>query len=157
MKKLIAMILVVCSVMLLASGCDLFTKEKTFSKSGMSITLTEKFVEKDRVAFTSTYESEDILVTTLKEEKSLLGDLSVDLDGYTKLVIKANNLTELPKHKDGLTYFEYEKEANGKDFHYFAFTFEGEDAYWLIQFACEQKNHEKMEDTIFKYAKTVKV
>lgn len=157
MKKLIAMILVVCSVMLLASGCDLFKKEKTFSKSGMSITLTEDFVEKDRISFTSTYESDDIIVTTLKEEKSLLGDMSVDLDGYTKLVIKANNLTNLPQHKDGLTYFEYEKEASGKEFHYYAFTFEGEDAYWLIQFACEQKNHEKLEETIFKYAKSVKV
>ena len=157
MKKLIAMILVVCSVMLLASGCDLFKKEKTFSKSGMSITLTEDFVEKDRITFTSTYESDDIIVTTLKEEKSLLGDMSVDLDGYTKLVIKANNLTNLPQHKDGLTYFEYEKEASGKEFHYYAFTFEGEDAYWLIQFACEQKNHEKLEETIFKYAKSVKV
>lgn len=157
MKKLIAMILVVCSVMLLASGCDLFKKEKTFSKSGMSITLTEDFVEKDRITFTSTYESDDIIVTTTKEEKSLLGDMSVDLDGYTKLVIKANNLTNLPQHKDGLTYFEYEKEASGKEFHYYAFTFEGEDAYWLIQFACEQKNHEKLEETIFKYAKSVKV
>ena len=157
MKKLIAMILVVCSVMLLASGCDLFKKEKTFSKSGMSITLTEDFVEKDRISFTSTYESDDIIVTTLKEEKSLLGDMSVDLDGYTKLVIKANNLTNLPQHKDGLTYFEYEKEASGKEFHYYAFTFEAEDAYWLIQFACEQKNHEKLEETIFKYAKSVKV
>lgn len=157
MKKLIAMILVVCSVMLLASGCDLFTKEKTFSKSGMSITLTEKFVEKDRVTFTSTYESEDILVTTLKEEINPIVGGFIDLDAYAKEVIKVNLLNVEPQHKDGLTYFEYEKEANGKDFHYFAFTFEGEDAYWLIQFACDQKNHEKLEETIFKYAKSVKV
>ena len=157
MKKLIAMILVVCSVMLLASGCHLFKKEKTFSKSGMSITLTEDFVEKDRISFTSTYESDDIIVTTTKEDMSHFILTGLDLDGYTKEVIKVNKLTVLPQHKDGLTYFEYEKEASGKEFHYYAFTFEGEDAYWLIQFACEQKNHEKLEETIFKYAKSVKV
>lgn len=106
MKKLIAMILVVCSVMLLASGCDLFKKEKTFSKSGMSITLTEDFVEKDRISFTSTYESDDIIVTTTKEDMSHFILTGLDLDGYTKEVIKVNKLTVLPQHKDGLTYFE---------------------------------------------------
>ena len=157
MKKLIAMVLLVCSIMLLACGCDLFTKEKTFSKSGMSITLTEDFVEKSRVSYTSTYDSEDIAVFTLKEEKELLGSLSLDLDGYTKKVIEVNGYSVDPKNKDGLTYFEYKNSSNGKDFHYYAFTYEADDAFWLVQFACEEDQHEKLEEKIFKYAKSVEV
>ena len=162
MKKLIAVITLVCLVMTFAAGCDkieeiLEPAEKSFTKSGMSITLTEEFNEKEHVSYTAVYESTEVAVYTLKEEKSLFGGVNYTLEQYTDLVIQANGLDIDAKEKDGLTYFEYEKEVNGKNFHYVAFTFEAEDAYWLVQFACTQDQTSEHEADIFKYAKSVEV
>lgn len=162
MKKLISVLLLACIVMTFAAGCDsisdfLTPADKTFTKSGMSITLTEEFAEKEYVSYTSTYESTDIAVYTLKEEFTLFGGVDYSLDAYTDLVISANGMSEQVQHKDGLTYFTYQQDVNGKSFQYYAFTYKGEDAYWLIQFACTQDNSSKLESDIFQYAKSVEV
>lgn len=162
MKKLIAIVTLVCMVMAFAVGCDsvkdiLKPAEKTFTKSGMSITLTEEFGEKEYVSYTAVYESPKVAVYTLKEETSLFGDANYTLEQYTKMVISANGLTVDAQNKDGLTYFEFDKELNGKNFHYFAFTYKGEDAFWLVQFACTKDQVSENQADIFGYAKTVKV
>lgn len=164
MRKLFSITLILALMLTLFAGCSLSTKikglvkptEKTFSKSGMSITLTDDFAEKEHISYTSVYESKNIAVYTLKEEFSLFGGEDYSVKEYAELVIKANMLTSVIETRDGLTYFEYEKEVNGKDFHYYAFVFKADDAYWMIQFACNQDDTSELESDIFKYAGTVK-
>ena len=133
-------------------------KDKTFSKAGMSIVLTEKFTEKEQAAYTSAYDSERVAVFTLKEEFTLqegLGDLS--LNQYAQLVIEANKLDAETKKEGDLTYFQYTKQANGKDNNYYAYVYKSADAFWLIQFACESKYNETTTELFIKWAKSVKV
>lgn len=157
MKKILSLLLF---TVLLSSlfGC-MGATEKVFEKSGMSITLSTDFIEKDHISYTCIYDSKNIAVYTLKEEFSMLNvDSEYLLDDYAELVILANQLEDSEvMHKDNLTYFTYEKSANGKDVSFYAFVFKGNDAFWLIQFACEQKNTDKLEQDIFKYASTVTI
>ena len=165
MKKTLSICIVFVLLITLLTGCSFnlrfglssAPKEKTFSKSGMSITLNESFYEKEYVSYTSTYESQKIVVFTLKEEFSYFGGVDYSLEEYADLVIYANNLTATVKTKDNLTYFTYEKEVSGKNYCYTAFVYKAADAYWLIQFACEKNQADKLESDIFTYAASVKV
>ena len=158
MKKILSILLIALTLISLVS-CSLFgAKEKEFEKSGLTITLTEDFYEKDHVSFTAAYDSSEVAVFTLKEEFKLLsGSSNLSLDEYAKLVIRNNNLTVDTKTKDDLTYFVFEKEANGKDLTYYAFVYKGSDAFWLVQMACERDDVSDCEKDIFKYAKSVVV
>ena len=138
------------------------TKEKVFSKAGMEITLTEDFYEKDMAAYTAYYESKTSIVLSIKEEFTIFENAGISTDislrEYAEMVLTNNvkNNIEVTE-KDGLTFFEFDKTANGKDFTYFAVVFRGDDAYWLFQFACETKNYDKLSKDFIAYAKSVKL
>ena len=158
MKKFLSLLLISFLVVSMLS-CNLFEpEEKVFEKAGLSMTLNEDFTEKDHVSYTAVYVSTKIEVCTLKEDfESLNLSKDTDTNEYAKLVIQANKLTCEPTTKDGLTYFQFEKEVKGKNFTYYGFVYKGSDAFWLVQFGCESDKTEKYEDDIFKYAKSVTV
>lgn len=130
--------------------------EKVFSKSGLSITLTEDFREEDYLSFTATYESKNVLVIALKEEYVLFED-KISLEEYAQLVIDVNQIDADVKKTDGLINFSYIAQANGKNYKYFAVVYEGSDAFWMVQFACENEKYDELESTILQYAKSVVV
>ena len=154
-KRILALLL--CIVLLASAGCS--AQPKDFSKEGLTITLTEDFKEQNDKSYTAYYLSDTVAVYALREEFELFegGDVEVDLPYYMDLVIEANGLDSKPQEKNDLLYFVFEKEVKDNDFTYYAFVYEGSDAFWLVQFCCETKNAEKLEDTIFQYAKSVKV
>lgn len=137
------------------------TRPKTFSKQGMSITLTSEFKEETMKGFTVCYDSSKVAVFALKESFSLLdGFENYTLEQYGDLVMKNNSLTSVDlKTTDGLSYFEYDYKntAENEDYKYYAFIYKGNDAFWLIQFATYKKNANKYFDDIVDWAKSVKV
>ena len=141
MKKIsIKFIAIIAMVLILSSlvGCfSLVAKDKKFSISGMSITLTDEFFEKDYISLTAYYESRDAIVTVLKEDYASIGGISTWTVGeYADAVIAANNLSgAVVSFSDGYASFTYEKEVSGKNFIYFATCHKGGGAYWLVQFA----------------------
>jgi len=159
MKKLssfLTLILVVCMLLTALSACSLFEpEEKTFSKAGMSITLTEEFFEKDIVTQTAYYVSEDVIVTALKESHDLLKGKSVK--EYAELVCEANSFDKASVKVNGsYAEFEFESEANGKDFYYYARCFKNGDDYWLFQFGCEIDDKDDLKENFYKWASSVK-
>ena len=132
-------------------------KEKVFSKAGLTITLNDKFYEKEMVSYTAVYDSESIAVFALKEEKSLLEGEELTLEEYADLVIANNQLDATAKDAEGLISFTFEKHVNGKDCTYFATVHKSDDAYWLLQFSCESTKYEDLKPTIIQYAKSVNV
>ena len=155
----IALIIVLMAALFL-SGCALFeASPKTFTKAGMSITLTDRFTERDYVSFTAVYDSQYVAVFVLKEEFTLfegsaLGKNS-SLNDYANAVILANGLDVSPVTEDGLTFFTYQKENNGTDCTYFATVHKSDDAFWLIQFSAKTEQYESQKDNILTYAKSV--
>ena len=158
MKSILKKLSVLFSVILLAAsfvGCS--AGEKTFSKAGVSITLTEKFVEKEYITQTCYYESPDMLVMVLKEEFDVfpgVGDWSVEQ--YTTTTIQVNGLkVEYEMSDEGYAYFEYEKTLSGNDYKYLATCHKSDDAFWLIQFASFTKNYDDLKADMFNYANSI--
>ncbi len=158
MKKKVLYLLIL--IMVAVTGCALLEpEEKTFKDKGMSITLTDEFTEKDLVSTTVYFESMDAIVTGLKEEFSTLeaaglGKDSTALD-YAKAVTTNNQKDSEIKTEDGLTYFTYTSDVNGKTYFYIATVYKSNDAFWLFNFACDNSDKEKFESTFKTWAKSV--
>ena len=161
MKRILSAALVLtllCSCLL--CGCSLFqASPKTFTKSGMSITLTDDFTERDYVSYTAVYDSQYVAIFAIKEEFSLfdgtaLGENSTTED-YANVVIEGYELDAEPEEIDGMTTFRYDAESNGDTYTYLAVIYKSDDAFWMIQFATKADNFEEQEDNILTYAKSV--
>ena len=160
MRKTIATTISLSLLCLLLASCGQ-PQDKTFEKAGMSITLTDPFSENDAAAFTAYYSSLDAMVTALKEEFTLFEQAGLNpemsLAQYGEIVMLGNGVESTIEETDGVNYFIYEKQANGKDITYLATLSRGADAYWLIQFACESKNFDTMQAQFIDWAKTIQV
>ena len=154
-------------MILLVAGCG-SNKEadniKTYSDNGFSITLPSDFYKKDLASVTAYYESEYAIVTALKESFTTLEAVGLDskstIEDYANAVIANNKQADakLEMSEDGkFAYFIYEKEVSGKDFYYTAIVYKAEDAFWLVNFACEDKNKETYSEKFIDWAKTVEV
>jgi hypothetical protein len=164
MKKRLVIFGILLSFMLVCTtlvGCSLLeAKEKTFTKAGMSITLTQGFTEEEYVSYTAYYQSQKVIVTVMKEEFSLFesaGLYNLSLNEYADMVVAANSFSTTVKEKDGLLCFEYQEHVGGKDTSNFAIVYKGSDAFWTVRFACETKNYNNLLDSFVKWGKTVKV
>lgn len=156
-KVLYLLLLIVVAV----TGCALLEPEKkTFTDKGMSITLTDDFTEKDLVSTTVYFESMDAVVTGLKEEFSTLEEAGLTKDStvedYAKAVAYNNKKEDEIKTEDGLTYFTYTSDVNGKTYFYIASMYKSNDAFWLFNFACDSSDQEQFENTFKTWAKSVK-
>lgn len=156
-KHLRLLALLLCTVLLLSTGCSAQTKD--FTVKELTITLTEEFKEASYNTYDGSFESRNMAVYILREEFELFdgGDVEVDLTYYTDLLIEGNGLDVQAQSKEGLTYFVFDKNADGDAYTYYAFTYEGTDAFWLVQICCRTENAEKLESAVFQYAKSVKV
>ncbi len=131
--------------------------EKNFSSDGMNIVLTEEFIIDNQPGYTVCFSSEDVVVFSLRESFTYLGvDADFSLDEYGKAVLRVNNMQakELNK-KDGLTYFEYVKNIEGEDYHYYAFVYKADNAFWLVQFALLDQNIDDYQEDIFEWAESI--
>ena len=145
--------LLVCLGLLV--GCS---KEKTFEKYSMHITLTSDFYEKDYISLTAYYESRNALVTVLKEDvSSLEGAEDYTLSQYTNLVLKANKLSADVLNREGkeYQYFTYEKSVSGQQFFYLATTHKSAGEFWLIQFACVASKKDAYTEKFLGWADTI--
>ena len=112
-----------------------------FAASGMHITLTDAFTEKQHVSYTAMYHSEEIALMVLKEEYELFDNTEFSSqtspEQYAALVWSSNQLPgEVPLQDDGnLTWFEYDRIVNGTDYRYRAYVYKCNEAFWLFQFS----------------------
>lgn len=159
MKKYLKLFSLLFIVLLVGAGCSLTAKEKTYSVNGINVTMKDGFYEKELVSLTAYLESSDSIFTALKEEKATLKEAGLEnitLKEYAEAVVEANGLKEKDIiEKDGLTYFTYEKEVSGKTYFYLASVYQTNDAFWLVNFACDTKNKDSFQEDFIKWAKTV--
>lgn len=159
MKKSILTIFLVVALCLLQTGCLTNANDKTYTSHGMSITMPDGFYEKSLASVTVYFESQETIVTALKEDFTTLEAINLGknstLKDYGQAVLANNQKSEELKEKDGLTYFTYTTSVSGKNFFYTAVVYKADDSFWLLNFACEDSNKDKYEDIFLKWAKTV--
>ena len=152
-KKIIAVVLLLCVSLLAFAACG---ADKEFSTEGMTITLTDQFVEKDVVGQTKVYQSTYVIVTALKEDFTMLpGMEDWTLTYYTNLTLQANHLAAPVIQTQTYYYFTYEKTVSGQEYFYLATTHKASDAFWLIQFACFKKDKDTYLPKFIKWADSV--
>lgn len=135
------------------------TVEKDFSCNDMQITLTKAFKETELQGFTAVYESKDVAVFALEEAFTLapnFGDYT--LNQYAQLVLDSNGMSISDLKFDGdLMYFEYDATVadTQEDYHYVAYLFKEDDAFWMIQFATLKEDADEYANQIGSWAKTI--
>ena len=115
------------------------------------------------LAYTYYLESPDAIMAALKEEFTLFEGLGVSvsdvsLKDYAEMVILANEAeTSDVTEEDGLTYFTYQGEANGKTFYYMCFVFKGTDAFWSVNLAYLDSAKDDFTPNFKEWAKSITV
>ena len=160
MKKILCVVLALSAIFCLASCFS--AKEKTFSKEGLTITLTDAFKEKEMEGFAVAYDSPTVAVFAIKEGYDLFDDAEdMTLEEYGALVYAANSskTKDAPAQKNGVYCMEYDftNPEENESFHYVVAVYKGSDAFWTISIACRTDDFSKLESDMFAYAKSVKV
>lgn len=140
--------------------------EKVFSKSGLSISLTRDFKEKEVLEYTAYYSSEKMMVLTLKVEfdgfdTNKWNPYESTCYDYTEKISKEyRNLypstSEVTVDKE-LIYFTFDFEQSGKTYKYLLATYKADDAYWQVSFGCEKRNYDALQKDMICYAKSVSI
>lgn len=129
---------------------------KTFQQGDLTITLTDDFKQQQQEGFYAFYQSGSALVFSLREDKEIFGDIS--LEEYGNLVLEANERTDLAMNRgEDFLWFEYTDTPEGQRTYYMAVCYSSEDAFWIVNFATPEVNREKYKETFLEWAKSVEV
>ena len=161
MKRFLAialsLILVFSMTSCLKSGFE--GAEKTYTYENMSITMSENFREISYTGFDVCYESADVAVFCIKEPFTLAeGIEDLTLDDYAALTLEANAMQNPTlKDVDGIPVMEYTyyNEGTAITYAYFSALYKSGDAFWVVQFACNEDLYAENEAFLIKWAKSV--
>ena len=158
MKKRLFRIFSLFLVLLLIVGCS---NTKVFEENDFKITLSNSFKKGELESVTYYYESDEALVTALKESFEDLSIVGISKDStiedYVKLIIESNEKDDHYELKGNYAYFEYEATVDGSDFYYIAVTYKGKDAFWLVNFMCTKEDKNNYKNKFLDWADSVEV
>lgn len=170
MKQASAWLLLLSMIITLA-GCaaeeitpptlGLLEMEKaSYIAAGMEIQLPTEFRALEGTGYTVCYEASTAAVFALREGFDLAAGVEdLTLAEYADLVRVANT-TKSPsevKEEDGLMLIEYTffVESQNADYVYLTTMFKTSDAFWMIQFTCQEENYETYRPHFIEWAKSV--
>lgn len=134
-------------------------QSKTFSDSGMHITLTDAFTPTQAAGRTACYESAQVAVFALKEEFTMMTGLeNYTLQQYGEAVVQSNELPSTSlKSENGLLYFEYDytNPDTLQVYTFVSYVYKAPDSFWLIQFTTEKEDASSYRAQITEWAQSV--
>ena len=160
-KKLLQVTAMLLVMALLLCSCG--TKDKNFSSNGLTMKLPGSYKslsKEDAAGYTFGMGNDESIIMGLKEEKSVFVEtygVSPTLEGYTDLVILNNGIDVTVVYESGIPTFTFISNVDGINYKYIAATFEGKDAFWLLQFSCEESKFAEMYESFILYLTTVTV
>lgn len=159
MKKIFAIVTIMLGALII-TGCSALETTKEYSANGVSVTMDEGFVQKENVAYTTYFLSDNAMFLALKEDFSSLSQIGLSenssLKDYAEVIKTANNLENEFKEQDNFMYTTYESEVSGKEFFYLAAVYKTDDSFWLVNFACSSSDKDVYTKKFLEWAKTVK-
>lgn len=148
------------------SGVDLTTYNKTFTYEDLSVTLTNKFMDRTLLQTQTNYDKfylcQKPAVGFIVSKNATQFSMFTDEKAYAQAIMLSNNVTaeikEMQDNKNQITYyFTYNTEVSGSSFTYFTVIKKGSDAYWLCQFYCFEQEYSSLQNQIMNWAKTIVV
>ncbi len=158
MKKLLAIILCLAALLSL-SACG---ETKTYKAGGFSVQLPRTFERTEKERYALHLNDGDVFVWTVKDDFSAEEGMEAwPLNEYVTTLYLLNELQnpEPVKEENGIIYFEYSavNEKKNKTFTYLTTAYKASDAFYMVQFVCEDKEYETYKPLFMEWAKTVKV
>lgn len=136
-------------------GRDTIGETKDFHGDGFTISISDRFIEKDsEMGFDAYYTSPFCGVMVLKEPFRLeegLGDKT--LPEYIANVLENNKNDARIQETDGLYYYRYTRDGMAG----VSYSFKGSDAFYIFQFLCMEEDENDLRDLFFFFAKSVEV
>ena len=132
--------------------------EKTFTKAGITLRLTDQFTETDSErGFDAYYTASFCGVVVLKEPFTLEeGPADLELEQYIRDVIKNNGHTNIePQQRDGLWY--YVNYNNSSYRCVYSYVYKGSDAFYVVQYIMNNVDEDVLKDVIHEWAKATVV
>lgn len=120
---------------------EMFEGEAHIINGEFVIMLPEGFQETTAQGYTAAYTDGEVYVFVLRESFEDFAGYDIDFEDYLNLVLAANanrNPTEIEYNDYYVPYFEYDFTNGGVTYSYYTSMYEGTNAYWLVQFACEK-------------------
>ena len=165
MKKIITLFVVI-SFCISLCGCfnralvdpdrDSKIEDKVFRGAGITITLTNEFVEKEsELGFDAYFVSDYCGVVVLKEEFSLKTGMSeLTVEEYIKNVIENNGHENIePQQKEDLWFYV---NPNGST-QVYSYSYKGSEAFYIVQFICMTSDVPILEEMFFSWAQKIEV
>ena len=123
----------------------------------MRIELPEDFEEEEVDGYTAAFFDDQTAVLVLREDKADFVNYADNMEEYLQLVLKANESKGLsePVNENGHPTFEYDFTSGDVTYRYYTTVFESDEAYWLVQFACDKQDYDIMKPDYADWADTV--
>ena len=128
-----------------------------FTTEGMTIVLNEGFTPTGVEDAVICYSSSDVNITTYKDSFEGNPDAKImSVADYANALIKDANITADVKTKDGVTYFEYQKEGtDGKLYKYYVSVYKTETAFWNVEMRTYENVYNDHVESFETWAKSV--
>lgn len=129
----------------------------------MTVTLDNSFMEKEVIQAPLYLESPKYLFMGYRESKSIMPSNVNSLESYFELVMQNNQktteiLNETDEDGEVIYYYTYyTMSIEGRDYGYMAFSMEGKNSYYTMNFACLESNFEDSKELFAKWIKTIVV
>jgi len=134
-------------------------KAKTFTKSGLSITLTDQFKESTEEPFTAVYLNDKQGVAVMTSKETVPAVYNLTLTQYANLLIEASGQTVKNSGLQGDKYvFEYEftNPDNKITYYYRVYIYNpAANDFWVVDFSTPVELWEKRVSSIDKWAGTI--
>lgn|GEM_PF-5094403 len=158
MKKLLVAIVSV-AVLVGVAACSGPGSKTYTDPSGFSITMPSGFTEQDQANYTAYYETTATAFFALKASFADLASAGLTAKSttgdYLNAVMAANSPTTTLQPSGDLKYFTYQRTVAGKDYFYLATAYKTANAFWLFQFASEQKNAATYQASFLQWAGSI--
>lgn len=141
---------------------EAYTKEKTFTSEGVTLTLTEDFKKfrYEGAGFVSAYDSKRVAVFVFRDDFSTGEEaLTLSVGEYIDAVISSNNIVTLGKNTEAdpaYYIYDYRNPDDGKTYIYYSYVYKAGDAFYTVRFAVEDKYSEDLAPKIEKWAGSAK-
>lgn len=134
---------------------------KTFTESDFQITLTNRFfrLNAEQQNYQYAYASQQAEVVAYKEQFALFRDFELPtLKEYARYAIQYSIPGEEPKvlQGDGYVFAEYGQTFDdGAAAHYLTAFYQSDDAFWIVDFLCDEEDYPKLQEQFHQWAATV--
>ena len=157
MKRYFVLLLALVLCITLVSGCSAKETTAPHVHQDLTIRLPLAFLDLSDRDYAAQYDFlyglDSVIVSGLRDEKSLFDGSDLDLQTYGKLVLAVNELDCALTETDGICYFAYE----AGDYTYVVTLWETGEAFWTVQAYCPTQEYSQVSGQMWEILRSVSV